>query len=196
MKTQDKLQTLGSLKASIACIEKGSHQESLSFKKDPIERVTEEASKLDDPQKAYEKILRVLGFKDRSTFELRNKLLEDGYSTEAVEQALERAVRLGLVNDARYLETQIEMKFRSGKGKRAAAHELLRKGFSQEEIDSQIENSSYSEEDEEARAYQFLLTHAPRGKNLRESAFRKLVNKGYSINAASKVARKYCENQL
>ena len=71
---------------------------------------------------------------------------------------------------------------------------MTKKGFSEEEIRLKLEDSSFSEEDEELRAYEFLLHHRPQGKNLRDSAFRKLVNKGYSINAASKAARKYSEN--
>ena len=45
----------------------------------------------------------------------------------------------------------------------------------------------------EERAYQFLLKHPPRGKSIRESAFRKLVSKGYSVSAASKSAARYMQ---
>ena len=195
MNAQQKIQALISLKTSISAIEKGSHSESPSLKEGHDGPTADnESSSFDNPEKAYQKILKVLSYRDRSSHELREKLLSYGFSTEATEQALDRAQRYGLVNDDRFLENQIESKFRSGKGRRLVAREMTKKGFSEEEIRLKLEDSSFSEEDEELRAYEFLLHHRPQGKNLRDSAFSKLVNKGYSINAASKAARKYSEN--
>lgn len=141
--------------------------------------------------KAYQKILKLLNYRDRTSFELRNRLEEKGFSQVAINEALHKAIRLGFVDDARFCQIYIEQSFRAGKGKRRVENELKKKGISQQDILAQFEDSSFMEDDEEERAYLFLQKHPPRGKHIRESAFRKLAARGYSINASSQAAARY-----
>ena len=135
--------------------------------------------------KAYQKILKLLNYRDRTSFELRNRLEEKGFSQVAINEALHKAIRLGFVDDARFCQIYIEQSFRAGKGKRRVENELKKKGISQQDILAQFEDN------EEERAYLFLQKHPPRGKHIRESAFRKLAARGYSINASSQAAARY-----
>ena len=146
---------------------------------------------IDNDEAAYQKILRLLNYRDRTSHELAERLQKDGFSSRAICGALDRAMRLGLVDDARYCRNYIDQSFRAGKGRRMVENDLKRKGVSQADVLFYLSASVFEEENEEERAYQFLQKHPPRGKNIRESAFRKLVSKGYSINAASKSAVRY-----
>lgn len=150
---------------------------------------------LDDEEKAYQKILRILNYRDRTSFEIRKKLLEGDFTPQVTEDAIDHARGLNLINDERFSRNFIEQYFRSGKGKRAAINELKKKGIPEVDAFTYLEESSYAQEDESSRAFAYLNAHPPRGKNLRESAFRKLVSKGYTVSAASSAARLYCEKQ-
>ena len=204
---------LASLKQAISHIECGSQAESrITFdapdtanlairnegyasNKSPVKACTESAEGekqlIDNDEAAYQKILRLLNYRDRTSYELGERLQKDGFSSKATYEALDRATRLGLVDDARYCRNYIDQSFRAGKGRRVVENDLKRKGISQADVLLYLSASVFEEENEEERAYQFLLKHPPRGKNIRESAFRKLVSKGYSINAASKSAARY-----
>ena len=205
--------TLASLKRAISHIENGSQAESrFVFGASDTDELaarnegnagnkqlanssaesTEGAKQLiDNDEAAYQKILRLLNYRDRTSHELAERLQRDGFSPRATYEALDRATRLGLVDDTRYCRNYIEQSFCAGKGRRVVENDLKRKGVSQADVLLYLSTSVFEEENEEERAYQFLLKHPPRGKNIRESAFRKLVSKGYSINAASKTAVRY-----
>ncbi len=205
--------TLASLKQAISHIESGSQaesritfdapdtaelavcNESYASNKSPVKAYAEpaegEKQLIDNDEAAYQKILRLLNYRDRTSHELVERLQKDGFSSKATYEALDRAMRLGLVDDARYCRNYIDQSFRAGKGRRVVENDLKRKGVSQADVLFYLSVSVFEEENEEERAYQFLLKHPPRGKNIRESAFRKLVSKGYSINAASKSAVRY-----
>ncbi len=206
--------TLASLKQAISHIESGSQFESrFTFDafdsefvvddegnfgnkclvKSSDERAEGEKQLIDNDEAAYQKILRLLNYRDRTSHELAERLQKDGFSSKATYGALDRAMRLGLVDDARYCRNYIDQSFRAGKGRRVVENDLKRKGVSQADILLHLSTSVFEEENEEERAYQFLLKHPPRGKSIRESAFRKLVSKGYSVSAASKSAARYMQ---
>lgn len=154
-----------------------------------------ESPSLTDEEKAFQKIIRYLTYCDRTTHELRCKLTDAGFSEEVIQSSLDRVCRAGLVNDVQLSQRFIEQAFQSGKGKNAAIAGLKKKGISEDVINQLLLESSYEEEDESARALAYLYRHAPRGKNLHDSAFRKLIAKGYSISAASSAASTYCSEQ-
>ncbi len=194
-----RLALLDSLKSSIETIEKGSRPSSALPKRvsstQPSIDVSRAALGLEgaDEKKAYQKILRILGYRDRTSFELRSKLHDDGYAPESIEAALNHARSLGIINDERFCQNYIESAFRNGKGYRMVLKELKRKGIGEQEALIQIERSSFSEGDECQRALEFLEKHPPRGKNIRDGAFRKLISKGYSVDASSKAAAQFSE---
>ena len=187
--------TLASLKRAISHIENGSQAESRfvfgASDTDELAARNEGNAGNNNDEAAYQKILRLLNYRDRTSHELAERLQKDGFSSRAICGALDRTMRLGLVDDARYCRNYIDQSFRAGKGRRMVENDLKRKGVSQADVLFYLSASVFEEENEEERAYQFLQKHPPRGKNIRESAFRKLVSKGYSINAASKSAVRY-----
>ncbi len=87
-------------------------------------------ARIDDaePPQAWRRVLLLLGYRDRGSQELRERLLDDGYSAAVIETALARAVGLGLVDDHRFAEGLARRAADKGRGRRRIAAELDAKG--------------------------------------------------------------------
>ena len=140
---------------------------------------------------AFAKICRLLSVKERSSTELRERLLREGFESEEVESALERAINANIVDDARFAQAFCASKRASGWGRARIASQLKAKGIDVNTIDSLLEGK---EEEEWQRALVFLKAHPPRSKNLREGAYRKLMQKGYGASVSASVARTWVES--
>ena len=141
-----------------------------------------------DSDKAYQKILRLLSYRDRSEAELRKKLRDAELSEKVIEEALGKAKRYGFVNDERFANTYAAWRLRSGRGALAVKRELKQKGFAEYEIEEVLENTGEMDSQYQ-RALEYALKHPTRSKNVREGVFRKLIGRGFSSSIASRVAR-------
>lgn len=145
------------------------------------------------PEKAFSRILRMVSHRERCSYDIRVKLLQEGYPEGAAETALERAVSLRIVDDVRFAESFIVSSLHAGKGRRGIACDLVQKGIQSQDVERlMFEHSSDFASDYE-RAMKLLDTHPPRSKNVRDGAYRKLIAKGYSSEIASFAARTYEE---
>jgi len=83
--------------------------------------------------------LRLLTGRDRSCAELRRRLLERGFATEAVDDALRRCRDYGYLDDRRYAHSLARQLFASGRavGTRARL-ELQQRGLAEELIDEAL----------------------------------------------------------
>lgn len=140
----------------------------------------------DEERKAFQKILRLAAVREQCSFELRKRLLRDGFSSDAVDSALLRAQDCGVVNDSRYSEVYVRTKLAAGKGRHGVMRDLQQKGLS-------FPVNLYGEDekddnDELDRALRLLDSKPPHGKNKRDSAYRKLLQRGYSSSIASRAA--------
>jgi len=79
--------------------------------------------------------VRLLASREHSRFELRNKLLRRGYSTDEVEQALDSLVADGLQSDERYAEQYVELRRAKGYGPLRVRAELRERGVADGLID-------------------------------------------------------------
>lgn len=149
---------------------------------------------LSSEERAYQKILRLASVKERSTNQLRVRLERDGFQVEAIEGALERAKRSGVVDDARYADFYVRSKLSCGKGSAGIARELERLEIDPTCVPAFQEHFEEGCDSEEERAFAFLQRKPPHSKNQREGAFRKLVGQGYSAQVASSAARRWYEN--
>ncbi len=70
-------------------------QASLSSPQDPMR----ESAKSDEQKDAFSKIERLVKVRDRSVIEVRNRLHRDGFSSYAVDAAIERALSVGYLDD-------------------------------------------------------------------------------------------------
>lgn len=144
-------------------------------------------------EEAFRKILRWASVRERSTAYVRDRLSKDEFPSEAIEEALERAVRVHAIDDRRYSDALIRMNLSAGKGLRAAEAEISELGVDPATLDAWQEHAERGRDAEVERALAVLRRRPPRAKQAREAAFRKLVGQGYATDVASTAARRWFE---
>lgn len=145
---------------------------------------------------AFQKILRWASVRERSSAYVRDRLSRDEFPEEAVEEALERAVRVRAVDDRRYADALVRTTLASGRGLRRAEGEIRGLGIDPESLDSWAEHREAGRDAEVARALEVLRRRPPRARAAREAAFRKLVGQGYDADVASTAARLWFEGAV
>ena len=105
---------------------------------------------MDKKEKIREAALKLLDYQDRTSSELREKLVKKGFSEEAVEEVALVLEESGLINDERYAALYAQSKLNSGKGSRWIKQKLREKGVSDEIIENALQEviDSGSAEDE------------------------------------------------
>ena len=145
-----------------------------------------------DTAEALRVIVRACGCKERSSAEIRTRLIDKGFDQCTTEEALSKAIGYGYVNDQRFKESLIRMRIDQGKGVYGILKELELHGFSLNEGDccaGDLPNiSDISEDIEFKRALNFLQKKPPRAKNLLNASYGKLLRNGYSFDIAKKAA--------
>ncbi|UYP20607.1 recombination regulator RecX [Rhodococcus sp. Z13] len=100
---------------------------------------------------AKEVCLRLLTDRARSRAELAAKLAQKGFAADVADRALDRLVEVGLIDDADFAQQWARSRhLHAGKGKRAIALELRRKGI--DAADAAAALDEIDSEDERARA--------------------------------------------
>ena len=155
--------------------------------------VCDSAMLAEEESKAFKKILKLSSIREQASKKLFERLLKDGFSENAVSSAMERAIEVHVVDDGRYAEAYMRTQLAQGKGRRG-----IERALEQLDIDSPSEEAwelAYERfgDDEVERAISLLNRKPPRSKNLRDGAYRKLVQKGYGNDVASTAARKWYE---
>lgn len=99
--------------------------------------------------------LRLLTDRARSRAELAAKLEQKGFAADVAERTLDRLTEVGLVDDAEFAQQWVRSRhLYAGKGKRALAMELRRKGIGQFEAAEALEQ--IDGDDERARATELV----------------------------------------
>ena len=148
----------------------------------------------DETQSAFSKIVALLNASDKSELVLRNRLSQCGFTNEAIDESILKAKNLGFVDDSRFAQVLIRSRIAQGKGCAGIERELLSHGIEPCDIDGWPEDFGISDGSEVERALELLNRKPPRSSNVRDGAFRKLVQKGYSSSVASSAARLWCES--
>ncbi|KUI20079.1 recombination regulator RecX [Mycobacterium sp. GA-2829] len=105
----------------------------------PHPSTSESDEQPDREEQAHAYCLRLLTARARTRAELAGKLGERGYTEPVAQRVLDRLAKVGLVDDEDFAEQWVRSRHRyAGKGKRALAAELRRKGVDDEVIASSL----------------------------------------------------------
>jgi regulatory protein len=138
----------------------------------------------DEIRKAFNRALHYLGFRMRSEFEVKQKLLEVGYGEAIVLEAIVKLRNLGFLNDETFSEALLETQKRSSsRGPRAIQQELQKKGIGKE-LQEQVLDS-YTEEEQVDIARKLAEKEASKKRSQSPSQTKQrihnvLLRKGYS----------------
>lgn len=152
----------------------------------------DEDARLSDPDAAFRKIERLCLAREQASEQLRQRLGRDGFETEAVEAALERALACGLVDDGRFADVLVRSRLAQGRGRRGIAAELESLGIDADSVDALAVDDG-DDAGEIDRALALLDRKPPRARNRRDAAYRRLAQKGFSASVSSTAARLWCE---
>jgi regulatory protein len=120
--------------------------------------------------RASEVTVRALSRRDRSRAELEQRLAQAGVRADEREETLERAVRAGLVDDARFAAARARTLAERGAGDRLVLHDLARLG-----VEERIARAALSGLEPEAERAARIL--GARGRSVR--TLRYLASRGF-----------------
>jgi regulatory protein len=122
----------------------------------------------DSIQAAFDKTLKYLAYRPRSSAEIKRYLREKGVDPRVSERVLDRLRSAGLVDDLAFGRYWVENRESFGpRGRRLLAQELRAKGIGQGLIDEVL-----TDVDEGTSAYQAAVQRAARYARLDDEAFR------------------------
>lgn len=154
--------------------------------------------------RAKDVCLRLLSDRARSRAELDQKLAQKGYPRAVIDRVLDRLTEVGLVDDAAFAEQWVHSRHTySGRGRRALATELRRKGIDQQTSTEAL--SHISADDERERAAELVRKKLARttadevaDRDDRERLMRRLVGmlarRGYSASMSFAVVKSELED--
>lgn len=140
----------------------------------------------DEVSKAFNRGLHFLGFRMRSEFEVKTKLLEAGHGEAVVLEAIVKLRKLGFLDDESFSEALLQtQKKTSSKGPKAIQQELQRKGIGKELQDKILDTYSEEEQVEVARKLAEKAAASNRSmppRQLQQRIQNALLRKGYSFD--------------
>ncbi|HVF10971.1 MAG TPA: RecX family transcriptional regulator [Abditibacteriaceae bacterium] len=102
----------------------------------------EELLREDGDARAYARALHFMGYRVRSTAEVRARLERDEWPPEVIDRVLQRLAHEGLLNDTDFAATWVEHRSLSRpRGTYALTQELRQKGVARDDIDAALPDS-------------------------------------------------------
>ncbi len=148
-------------------------------------------------EQAFRKIERLVCLREHASKALQARLVKDGFSEDVARAAVERAQRCGLVSNERFADVLVRSRLSQGKGLQGIAAELTALDIDPLSVPEYLEAKNHEQgPDELARALALLDAKPPRSKHLRESAYRKLMQKGYGASVSASAARIWSEEHV
>lgn len=138
---------------------------------------------------AYQRAVRFLGYRPRSSAETERYLADKGYSEEIVVQVVGRLTQQGYLDDRAFTRFWVENRERfRPRGRRALVYELRQKGVADEHIDAVLDG--YGEEE---AAWSAVSGKVERWATLDEFAFKQramghLSRRGFPYGLSREVA--------
>lgn len=139
---------------------------------------------------ALNKIINYCNYRDRSTKEIKTKLLDLNYSIEIIDSAISQAIELGIVDNFRFSKSFSRGKNQKNRwGKIKISYELKNKGLNNKEITFGLESI------EEKTYYKILMksieVYKRKSKNFdKNKLIKHLINKGYETSLVISTIKK------
>ena len=150
-----------------------------------------------EKETALDKALTHLSATRKTEKQIRQFLKKKGYLETVSNYVVDKLCDYGFLNDGEYAENYVEFAAKK-KGEKLIRLELKRKGLSEEDIESALENL---DEEEQTAAARTLLDKYMRGKEADvatlQKAFRYLFSKGFDYETVRGVLQAYgeCEDE-
>ena len=141
-----------------------------------------------------EKINALVGVRERTAKEMRERLSKCGFTPEEVEDAVETGLRVNLINEERYARAFIRGKTHSGWGRVKIITRLQANGVDEETIALCADEFS-SPQDEYQVAMGELRKRAAHSKNPHATYMRRLVGRGFSYELSARVVHDFLAMQ-
>ena len=152
---------------------------------------------VDEKERAHEAALNFLSYRPRSEQEVRRRLQKKDFMPEAVDDAIARLLRAGLIDDEAFARYWVENREQhKPRGAYALRHELRQKG-----IESRIVDELVEQIDEDANAYLAATKRLSRWQRLDPSVRRRkmsdyLRRRGFSYDVVLRVWERLIAEQL
>ena len=143
-------------------------------------------------ERAKARALKLLERRDYGEAELAAKLVEKGEEPEAAEQAAQRMVELGFVNDENYAGMVVRHYAAKGFGRQRIREELRRRRLPRELWDAALEELPDQTETADRLLETRLRGRAPEGDELRR-ACAYLLRRGFSWDEVREAAARLSE---
>jgi regulatory protein len=145
-----------------------------------------------EPDLAKERAIQLLGYRERSTSELRTGLVDSGYGPALAATVVERLQELGLADDERFAGMWVRSRAASGIGARRIARELVEKGVAEDVIDAAMRETCPSTGQLD-RAIAALRGRVATDRKERNKLVRRLVSRGYELSIALRAVQSTSE---
>jgi regulatory protein len=147
----------------------------------------------DPRQRAFERALKSIGVRERSSREVGDFLRRRGYEPEVVDDVIRALREEGLVDDAGYARRFVEdRRLLDQWGNERIARDLERRGIERELVDAAL--AGHGHEEELSVAVELLDRRFPlpfHGDRERDKAWRMLVRRGYEPDLAYSAVRRH-----
>ncbi|MCD8199881.1 MAG: recombination regulator RecX [Coriobacteriaceae bacterium] len=143
---------------------------------------------------AMDKIVELASVRERCLSELSDRLAKAGFTPEETSDALETAVRCGLVDEERFARAFIRGKLHSGWAQNRIERSLRQKSIPDDVLERcQDEYPSASED--LSRALAELSRKQSHASDKYASYMRRLVSKGYSYDVARQAVKTFLADE-
>jgi regulatory protein len=157
-----------------------------------VAKAREERAEITDPTLVLEAALRFLEARQRSSDEVRRRLLLHGYRFDLVDKAVARLTELGILDDEAFAKAWVESRDRAHpRGERALRVELRQKGIDRETLEGVIEQREQERPEANAEAATRLLMRQLRSlervtdpRARRQRAYALLARNGFDSETA------------
>lgn len=174
--------------ASAQPVKKAHHKDDDAGQMPHKEYCTEEA--------VYRRIVDLCSYHEFCQVKMRERLKRDGIRADLIDEALARAVRVGLIDDLRWGEMRASALMHKGMGCDGIVRELRDNGIDATKVDGWPHVFLDRHGDDFTRALELIRRCPPKSKNPRASAYAKLVRKGYSHSVAAQVSATWYDESV